>query len=234
MHPLAFNIHISNYSYGSIEALKNIHVEIEQGSFTAIVGPNGGGKSTLLKLLADILPLPRSSNISRLQSDPHLIAYLPQSSEIDRTFPLLVEDIVVMGLWPRMGTLGRLPPHARSDIQKILEQVGLQGLEKRPIHALSGGQLQRLFFARLLAQDAPIILLDEPFAAVDPTTTEDLLKILKTWHDQGKTILAVLHDLNVVRRHFPTTLLIAKTIIGHGPTQDILVPEILAKAAFYV
>lgn len=165
---------------------------------------------------------------------PYDMAFLPQTNEIDRTFPLLVEDVIAMGLWPKMGPFRRLPASMAPLIHGILAQVGLQGLEKRSIQALSGGQMQRLFFGRLLAQDAPIILLDEPFAAVDPQTTQDLLQLLKDWHKSGKTIIAVLHDLNVVQRHFPLTLLLAKTIIKYGPTDEVLIPETLAKAAFYV
>lgn len=234
MSPAAFSIHVNKHTYGSITALEKISLDIPLASLTAIIGPNGGGKSTLLKLLAGIYPLTKPNTITCAYNNRFDIAYLPQACTIDRHFPLLVEDVIAMGLWPKIGPFRRLGRDLRPQIQEILSKVGLAGLEKRSLDALSGGQVQRLFFGRLMAQDAPILLLDEPFAAIDPKTTQDLMTLLQDWHTQGKTIIAVLHDLNLVRRYFPQTLLLAKTKIDFGPSETVLVPETLAKAAFYV
>jgi zinc/manganese transport system ATP-binding protein len=230
----AFSVNIPNYVYGSIVALERVALHVPEGSLTAIIGPNGGGKSTFLKLLAGLYPTPPSATISCLYPHSSDKAFLPQVNEIDRTFPILVEDVIAMGLWPRIGPFRRLSAQLRPTLDEILKHVGLQGLQRRSLLTLSGGQLQRLFFGRLMAQDASIILLDEPFSAIDPTTTKDLMNLLQLWHKAGKTIIAVLHDLNLVRRFFPTTLLLAKTVIGYGPTAEVLQPETLAKAAFYV
>jgi zinc/manganese transport system ATP-binding protein len=232
VNSLAFDVHIPCYQYGAIKALEEVQARIPSGSLLAIIGPNGGGKSTLLKLLAGLYK-PTHGKIS-CSAPRHDIAYLPQANEIDRSFPIRAEDVVAMGMWPVIGPFNRLPSHLHPKINEILDQVGLNGLGKRSLQALSGGQLQRLFFARLIAQDASIILLDEPFAAVDPATTQDLLAILQTWHTRGKTIIAVLHDLTIVRRYFPETLLLAKRILSYGPTPQVLAVENLAKATFYV
>jgi zinc/manganese transport system ATP-binding protein len=215
------------YRYGSsITALTNVSVSFEQGSLTAIVGPNGGGKSTLMKLLAGIYE-PQSGQVTRSISVATDIAYLPQHHELDRTFPFLVTDVIAMGLWPNIKTKPEI-------ITQILEEVDLKGFEKRPLSALSGGQFQRLLFARLIAQKAKIILLDEPFVGVDQATLIDLIALIHEWHEQGKTIVAVLHDLTLVRQHFDQTLILSQKVIARGFTQDILTLENLAQATFHV
>lgn len=227
------HIKIPCYTYGHICALQSIDVDIPCGQLTALIGPNGGGKSTFMKILAGIyqadqgqIDIPRTT-----LSD---LAYLPQSTTIDRSFPLQVQDVVAMGLWSKTGMFRKLPPALKPCIHEILAQVGLSGFEKRPLMALSGGQFQRLLFARLIAQDARILLLDEPFAAIDPATTEDLILLIQSWQNQGKTVLVVLHDLNIVKKYFPHALLLARQVIAYGPTEAVLSTENLAKAAFYV
>lgn len=223
---VALSLKLPSYSYGVILALKQISSQFEKGSLTAIVGPNGGGKSTFLKILAGLY-IPKSGTVTRNISSPAEMAYLPQHHELDRTFPFLAKDVVMMGLWPQ----GK---EKASTISSILDRVGLAGFEKRSISALSGGQFQRLLFARLVAQDADVILLDEPFAGIDQATVRDLLSLLHTWHHQGKTILVVLHDLAIVRNHFPQTLILSQEVIAHGPTGDVLTLENLTKATFHV
>src|SRR5690606_26736084 len=128
------------------------------------------------------------------------------AAEIDRSFPLSTYDLVAMGLWSGSGLFGSIGRKDRARIEQALAAVGLIGFERRPLSTLSGGQMQRALFARLLLQDAPVILLDEPFTAIDARTTADLLDLVRRWHDESRTVVAVLHDLDTVRRIFPETL----------------------------
>jgi zinc/manganese transport system ATP-binding protein len=210
-------------------AVQQVSGQFAAGSLTAVVGPNGAGKSTLVKTLAGVLR-PDSGHISLGSLDAQTVGYLPQAAEIDRSFPLSVADTVAMGAWRTMGALrglGRAQAHRTGE---CLAAVGLAGFEQHSIGALSSGQLQRVLFARLLLQDAPLIVLDEPFNAMDARTTEDLLRLVHEWHRQGRTIIAVLHDLEQVRRHFPQTLLMARHLVAWGDTPTVLVPAHLQRA----
>ncbi|ANY78385.1 ABC transporter [Microvirga ossetica] len=213
--------------YDRRPAVHHLDGEIPSGSLMAVVGPNGAGKSTLLKGIVGTLK-PLDGHI-RLDGSSG-IAYLPQAAEIDRSFPLSVYDLVAMGLWSRSGLFGGIARHERTRIEHALAAVGLIGFERRPISTLSGGQMQRALFARLLLQDAPVILLDEPFTAIDAKTTADLLDLVRRWHDESRTVVAVLHDLDMVKRTFPQTLLIAREPVAWGETVDVLSPENLLKA----
>ena len=215
--------------YDRHPAVHHLDLEIEAGSLIAIVGPNGAGKSTLAKGIAGALA-PLSGSIERFGADPRAIGYLPQIAEIDRSFPLDVFDLVSMGLWSRRGAFGG---YARADTQRIhaaLASVSLSGFERRGIGTLSGGQMQRALFARLALQDARLLVLDEPFNAIDERTTGDLLALIAAWRAQGRSILAVLHDNALVRRHFPLTLLLAREVVAFGPTAEVLTPANLASA----
>ncbi len=207
------------------------HLEgtIAQGDLLAVCGPNGAGKSTLLKGIAGIIS-PLGGSILRNSIKPRDIAYLPQASEIDRTFPISVFDMVAMGLWPRRGIFGLIGKRDHASIEKAIASVGLTGFEERALDTLSGGQMQRLLFARLILQDAKIILLDEPFTAIDTKTTADLLALIADWHGEGRTLVAVLHDMEVVRAHFPKTLLMAREAIAWGPTNETLSAKNLLSA----
>ncbi len=199
------------------------------GSLTAVVGPNGAGKSTLLKgIVGALKPFEGAIRLSGGPRTP--IAYLPQAAEIDRSFPLSVYDLVAMGLWSRSGLFGGIARRDRTRVEEALSAVGLTGFERRPISTLSGGQMQRALFARLLLQDAPVILLDEPFTAIDAKTTADLLDLVRRWHAEKRTVVAVLHDLDLVKRVFPETLLIAREPVAWGKTGEVLGPENLLKA----
>ena len=191
------------------------------GSLTAIIGANGTGKSTLLKTIAGLLP-PVAGDLTFESGIRPRIAYLPQQSEMDRQFPVNVFDVVSMGCWPRTGLLRRIGAADRDRIQHALERVGLSSMPNRPIEALSGGQFQRMLFARLLVQQAPLVLLDEPFTGIDGPTCDLLLEVIKQLHEQGQTILVVLHDHVQVARHFPQTLLLTPEKNLWGPSADIL------------
>jgi zinc/manganese transport system ATP-binding protein len=215
--------------YGRHPAVHHLQGEIAGGSLTAVVGPNGAGKSTLLKGIAGALR-PLDGRIDLADAGRARIAYLPQAAEIDRSFPLHVYDLVAMGLWSRTGLLGGIGRAGRARIEEALAAVGLTGFERRPIGTLSGGQMQRALFARLLLQDAAVILLDEPFTAIDANTTADLLDLVRRWHAEERTVVAVLHDLEVVKRIFPETLLIARAPVAWGETGEVLSPANLLKA----
>ena len=213
-------------SYRRHPALHHVSGQLAAGSLTAVVGPNGAGKSTLLKSIAGLLP----ATGVRLGLPRHQLAYLPQQSELDRSFPLDVCDCVLLGLWRRSGAFGGATPAMLREVQAALHTVGLQGFERRPVGTLSSGQLQRVLFARLLVQDAQLILLDEPFNAVDANTTAALLGLVQQWHQQGRTVVAVLHDDAQVHAHFPQTLLLARELVAWGTTDQVLTAPNLQRA----
>ncbi len=224
----AASLHNLTVSYRRHPALHHVSGHFAQGSLTAVIGPNGAGKSTLLKSMAGLVPLDAHSRIERAAG--LRLAYLPQHSELDRSFPLDVRDCVLMGLWTQTGAWGSATAPMLARVDAALEAVGLHGFERRTVGTLSSGQLQRALFARLLVQDADLILLDEPFNAVDSKTTASLLNLVQQWHRQGRTVVAVLHDDTQVREHFPQTLLLARECIAWGATPEVLTEANLAKA----
>jgi zinc/manganese transport system ATP-binding protein len=213
--------------YNSHPAVHHLSGALARGALTAVVGPNGSGKSTLMKGIAGILK-PMSGEL--LVHKGQRMAYLPQQSEVDRSFPARVIDLVALGLWSKIGLMGRFTGAHKLAVGNALEAVGLSGFETRPIDTLSGGQLQRALFARVLCQDADLILLDEPFNAVDTKTVGDLIALIQRWHGEARTVLVVVHDANLVSQHFPQTLLLARQEIAWGPTRKILTDENLARA----
>lgn len=215
--------------YGRRPAVHHLDGAVARGSLTAIVGPNGAGKSTLLKGVVGALR-PLAGRIDVAERERARIAYLPQAAEVDRSFPISVYDLVAMGMWSARGLFGAIGRADRARIEEAVAAVGLAGFERRPIGTLSGGQMQRALFARLLLQDASLILLDEPFTAIDEKTTADLLDLVRRWRDEERTVVAVLHDLDIVRRVFPQTLLIAREPIAWGETGDVLRPDNLLRA----
>jgi zinc/manganese transport system ATP-binding protein len=213
--------------YDSHPAVHHLNGIVRKGSLTAVVGANGSGKSTLMKGIVGVLkPMAGACTVA-----PGMrLAYLPQQSELDSSFPARVIDLVSLGLWPRRGLLGR---HRREDseaVAKALSSVGLEGFENRPIDTLSGGQLQRALFARVLVQDADLILLDEPFNAIDTRTVTDLIGLIKRWHGEERTIMVVVHDLELVRQQFPEALLLARRPVAWGEACKTLSPENLLRA----
>lgn len=216
--------------YAGRAAVHHLNGSIARGSLTAVIGANGSGKSTLMKGIAGILkPLGGECRVSPAIS----VAYLPQQSELDRSFPAQVRDLVALGLWPRRGLLGRYRSEDRTAIDQALKAVGLSGFERRNIDSLSGGQMQRALFARAMLQDAQLILLDEPFNAVDERTVTDLLVLIKAWVAQGRTVMAVLHDHQLVQQHFPQTLFLARRLVGLGLTAEVLQAENLRQARHF-
>jgi len=221
---MSYALAFDDYSlgYNRNPAVMRLKTKISEGSLTAVVGPNGAGKSTLLKGVVGSLP-PLSGQVSISSSKD--ISYLPQQSEVDRSFPISVLELVAMGLWRKLGAFRGITRSHRVQIAEALAAVGLEGFEKRAIGSLSGGQVQRALFARLLLQDSKLVLLDEPFNAIDASTTADLIDVVKRWHGEGRTVLAVLHDVDAVRAHFPETLLLARELVAHGPTDEVLTTE---------
>jgi zinc/manganese transport system ATP-binding protein len=210
--PAAIKFSDLTLGYDRHPAVHHLDGDVESGALLAICGPNGAGKSTLLRGIVGTL------------------AYLPQAADIDKSFPINVFDVVAMGLWRRCGLFGAI---SGGDVKKIgaaIAAVGLEGFETRVIGTLSGGQLQRMLFARLLIQDAAIILLDEPFTAIDSKTTTDLLSLIARWREEKRTVVAVLHDLELVREYFPQTLLLAREKIAWGRTDAVLTSENLLQA----
>jgi zinc/manganese transport system ATP-binding protein len=215
--------------YDRHPAVHHLDGAVEDGALMAVIGPNGAGKSTLFKGVVGLLK-PLAGRIERGSLQATEIAYLPQAAEIDRSFPINVYDMVAMGLWRRTGLTGGIGPNARRRVHDAIAAVGLTGFEGRPIGSLSGGQMQRTLFARLLLQDASVILLDEPFTAIDAKTAADLFDLVRRWHSEKRTVLAALHDIELVRTGFPQTLLLAREPVAWGATRDVLTPENLLKA----
>jgi zinc/manganese transport system ATP-binding protein len=221
--------HNVTLGYDRHPAVHHLTGEVAAGALVAVIGPNGAGKSTLFRGLAGILK-PLSGSIDLGGLDIRDIAYLPQTVDIDRSFPISVFDLVGTGLWRSTGFFGGMGKSARDKITQALAAVGLNGFENRSIGTLSGGQMQRMLFARVLLQDARLIVLDEPFNAIDAKTSADLLALVKRWHGEGRTVLAALHDMELVRDHFPETLLLARGPVAWGATADVLTNENLLVA----
>ncbi|ATQ68567.1 MULTISPECIES: metal ABC transporter ATP-binding protein [Methylosinus] len=196
----------------------------------AVCGPNGAGKSTLLKGLAGLLK-PIGGRILREGLTLRDISYLPQAAEIDLSFPIDVFDFVASGATRRIGFFGGVDRREEERAIAAIAAVGLEGFEDRQIGALSGGQTQRALFARLIVEDRPVVLLDEPFGAIDASTIDDLVKIIARWREERRSVVAVLHELELARRVFPQTLLLAREPIFWGPTREALSEERLAEAS---
>ena len=220
-------IHNLTVTHRGHPAVHHLSGEFAPGLLTAVVGPNGAGKSSLMSVLAGT----RRDFEGRLDRPPaQQVAYLPQAASLDRSVPVTVHEVVAMGLWPRLGSFRGLDSDGRAAVSHALAAVGLSGFERRLIGELSAGQTQRVLFARVLVQDAQLILLDEPFNAIDARTTADLLGVLRRWRQEARTVIAVLHDLEQVREHFDQVLLLAREALAWGPTARVLRAEHLFKA----
>ncbi len=215
-------------SYRRHPALHHVNGCFEEGSLTAVVGPNGAGKSTLLKSILGLIHC--DSGHITTHATVRKIAYLPQQAEIDCSFPITVLDCVLIGYWKEKGLLRGMSKDMIAKAGEALAAVGLTGFSDRALSTLSAGQFQRVLFARILLQDADVILLDEPFNAIDARTTNDLLMIIRVWHQEGRTVIAVLHDYEQVRRMFPQSLLLARDVVAWGNTNDVLCEENLIRA----
>ena len=218
-------------SYNRVPAVHHLSGDFGAGSLTAIVGPNGAGKSTLLNTITGGLK-PDGGSIAISGIARRDIAYLPQRAAVDQSFPISILDTISLGLWHETGTLGAVSDAGRLRMLAALARVGLNGLGQRPIGSLSVGQFQRVLFARLLLQEAGLILLDEPFAGLDTPTTTDLMHLIGEWNSHGRTVVAVLHDLTQVKQMFPRTLLMSRGCTAWGATQLVLTPDNLAAAGY--
>ena len=216
-------------AYTESVAFTDLTGNFAAGSLTAVVGPNGAGKSSLLKAIAGTLPLKAGTIVCRSRHH-HDVGYLPQQAEFDRAFPIEVGELIALGAWRSFGSYRRPPPDVFEGVARAAAVTGLENLLKRSVEELSVGEFQRALFARLVLQDAAVILLDEPFASVDEATTEDLMGLVRRWHKEGRTVIAVLHDLDQVRQDFPTTLLLARTCIAWGETSSVLTANNLTRA----
>jgi zinc/manganese transport system ATP-binding protein len=192
--------------HGTRVILSGLSGAVETGSLTALIGPNGSGKTTLLRAIAGLHPL-ASGRIDRHGLTSADMALLAQGSHLDRSFPITCRDVVALAA-AQVGAFRSIGRDRLAATSAALDRVGLAGVESRPIQALSAGQFQRVLFARTIVQDAKLILLDEPFTAVDAATTRLLLSVVQDWHAQGRTVIAVLHDMDLVRQHFPHTLML--------------------------
>jgi ABC-type Mn2+/Zn2+ transport system ATPase subunit len=218
-------------NYGNKRVLTNVYLNIIPGQIYGLIGPNGAGKSTLFKSILGLTDYNTGKiqilgqGIDKVRGQ---IAYVPQRDEIDWTFPADVMDIVLMGRYPHKTLFQQLNQHDKKIANDALESLGIVHLKNRQIGQLSGGQQQRVFLARALAQEAEIILLDEPFVGVDLTTEEKIIGILKEEAAAGKTLLVVHHDLATVERYFSQVILLNQRLISYGPTGKVFTPEMIA------
>jgi ABC-type Mn2+/Zn2+ transport system ATPase subunit len=220
--------------YPGRPVLREISFQVPHGGQVAVVGPNGAGKSTLFKTLVGLLPL-RGGEIlihgQPLGRHKDCVAYVPQRSEVDWRFPVSVTDVVMMGRYNRQGWFGLPSPADRQRVHWALEQMGIADLSRRSIADLSGGQQQRVFLARALAQEPHILLMDEPFTAVDAATQEATLALLAGLKARSVTVLVSTHDLNMAAERFDLVLLLNQRLVAFGPSHEVLTPDAI-RAAF--
>ncbi len=213
-------------------ALEHVSLSIPRGSLVAIVGPNGGGKTTLLKLVAGLLR-PWEGTISVLGSPPgreaHRTAYVPQAELVDWSFPISVWDVAMMGRYPLIGPIRRPGHRDRAKVAEALERVGMTAVARSQIGALSGGQRRRAFLARAIAAEPDLFLLDEPVTGVDVTTQEDLMALLRAETARGKTVFATTHDLPAAAEHFDAVIGLNRVVTATGPASIALDPDVLAR-----
>ncbi len=220
-------------SYGEKPAVFSVDMTVRPGAMTAIIGPNGAGKSTLLKAALGIVT-PLSGQVTvfgqLLSTQRQRIAYVPQRASVDWDFPTRVIDVVLMGLYRQLGLLGRLRRDHIATARQCLDRVGMADFAERQIGQLSGGQQQRVFLARALAQNADLYLLDEPFAGVDAATERAIISVLQDLRAQGRTVVAVHHDLSTVRDYFDDVFLINTRRIAEGPVDEAFTIDTLQAA----
>jgi manganese/zinc/iron transport system ATP- binding protein len=219
-------------AYQHKPVLWEINLSVPKGVLGGIVGPNGAGKSTLIKAMLDLVP--KLSGSVRIEGEElrdfrHRIAYVPQRESVDWDFPATVLDVVMMGLYREIGWFRRTRRIHRERAMRALEQVGIEDLAKRQISQLSGGQQQRTFLARALVQSSDVMLLDEPFAAVDAATEQSIIEVLREQREQGKTLLVVHHDLHTVPQYFDFVLLLNVHSVAWGPLQEVFTEENLKR-----
>jgi len=219
-------------SYDRRPAIRGVSVNVPQATRMAIVGPNGAGKSTLIKAVVGMVPL--DSGDIRVHGElidrvRQRVAYVPQRGAVDWDFPVLVRDVVMMGRYGLLGWFRRPGRRDRDQVARALERMGMSDLAERQIGQLSGGQQQRVFLARALAQEADVLLLDEPFVGVDAATEEAIFRLLDAAQAEGKTVVVVNHDLGSVTRNFDLVLLINGRVVAYGPPSEVIQPQLLQR-----
>jgi manganese/iron transport system ATP-binding protein len=212
-----------------LTALSHASFAIPRGTITALVGINGSGKSTLFKAIMGFVPLAAGSveilaMPAKQALKKNLVAYVPQAEEVDWNFPVLVEDVVMMGRYGHMNFLRRPSDKDRARVEEALGRVGMADFRKRQIGELSGGQRKRVFLARALAQEGQVILLDEPFTGVDVTTEEQIIRLMQELRAEGRVMLVSTHNLGSVPEFCDRAVLIKKTILASGPTSEVFTP----------
>ena len=212
-------LHNVTVRYGRRVALEALSGEFAAGSLTAVVGANGAGKSTLLAAIAGVVRV--AGGVVDCAARRRL-AYLPQTAAIDRDYPLTVAELIALGGWREFGVFRAPGAALLTRVVAAADAVGLAESLGQPIAGISVGELQRALFARLVLQDAALILLDEPFAAIDAQTVPVLLDQVMRWHREGRTVIAVMHDLDLVQARFPATLVLARRCLAWGPTETAL------------
>lgn len=219
-------------SYFANIAVQDVSFTVPTGTMTAVVGPNGAGKSSLLKAMLRLVPIDAGRVRvlgQRVRQVRRRVAYVPQRGEVDWTFPITVADTVLLGTYPRLG-LFRRPGRAERDLaHEALYKVGMVDHAQTQIGRLSGGQQQRVFIARALAQQAEIILLDEPFIGLDRSSERVVVDILQGLRDRGTTVVGVHHDLSTLSAYFDRTLLLNRELVAHGLTEKVLSSELLSR-----
>ncbi|MEJ6404971.1 manganese/iron ABC transporter ATP-binding protein [Yoonia sp. 2307UL14-13] len=216
-------------------ALWDASFDIPRGTITALVGVNGAGKSTLFKAIMGFVPAAKGTIriLDLTVKDAlrqNLVAYVPQSEDVDWAFPVLVEDVVMMGRYGHMGFMRRPKTADEAAVDQALNRVGMQDYRYRQIGELSGGQRKRVFLARALAQDGQVILLDEPFTGVDVQTEDQIVALLRELRDEGRVMLVSTHNLGSVPEFCDRTVLVKGTVLCHGPTETTFTRENLEKA----
>jgi zinc/manganese transport system ATP-binding protein len=210
--------------YRGTPLLNDVGFDLRKGDVLAVVGHNGSGKSTLIKTILGIIPA-LGGELFWGNGKPNEIGYLGQLTEFDRRFPTRVKDLATMGAWHGLGLLGTITGARRLAVDEALERCGIAEIANLPIHELSAGQLQRALFARTIIQDAPFILLDEPFTAVDQTTEDKLLDLIDAWSAEGRAIVLVLHDLTAVLKHCNKALLLGNGMARYGTPGSVLTTD---------
>ena len=232
-NPAALALHAISAGYGDAPAIEAVGASFPQGTMTAIVGPNGAGKSTLVKTVVGALA-PAAGRIEvfgkPLALARHRLAYVPQRASVDWDFPIRVIDVVLMGLWRELGLFGRVAARHRARATECLALVGMEDFAHRQIGQLSGGQQQRVFLARALAQGADLYLLDEPFAGVDAATEAAIVAVLHRLRAEGRTLVAVHHDLATVTEYFDRVLILNRRLVAEGPVARAFTNAALATA----
>lgn len=231
----ANSIHVEDLTvkYNGKTALSKISVDIEEGNITGIIGPNGAGKSTLIKGLMRLIKTESGKTfigdvpVSKMRKN---IAYVEQRSALDLSFPINVSETVMLGRYPRLGLFRNPKADDKERAFTALKTVKMEGFAKRQIGELSGGQLQRVFIARALAQEADVFLLDEPFVGIDMVSEELIMEILSGLRDSGKTIAIVHHDLQKVRDYFDNVIIVNKTLVASGDVDKVFTDENISQA----